>query len=156
MNLKEGKNYKLINEYGIWHDLYNPALGKDYPMRVYSKFSLLVDGEITCSPEDFWIITHDVDGTTFAQPMSGQILSEKLMTLGFVPFKTPVTKELHIPKYEFDFLRGVQSRTGLEWEFKGITYANKGFIDVLNMLGNEGWQMSVKTNELKYVLMREK
>jgi hypothetical protein len=85
VNLTEGKNYKLINEFGVTHDLFNPGMGKKYPMRVYSKFDLLVDGHITQSPEDFWIIMHDVDGTTFAQPISGYMLAVKLMTLGFVP-----------------------------------------------------------------------
>lgn len=87
MNLKEGKNYKLNNEFGRWYDLYNPGLGKAFPMRVYGKFDLLVDGKITASPKDFWLITHDVDGTTFAQPINGNILAEKLMSLSFVLLK---------------------------------------------------------------------
>lgn len=86
MYLKEAKNYQLINQMGRSHDLYNPSLGEKHPMRVYGSFDLLVDGEVTQSPEDFWIVMNDVDGTSFAQPISGRILAEKLMT-GLVPVK---------------------------------------------------------------------
>lgn len=58
-------------------------------------------------------------------------------------------------EYEYEFIRGIQSIKGLEWEFKGDIY-NRGFIDVLNILGEDGWQMTVKTSEFKYILMRKK
>lgn len=57
--------------------------------------------------------------------------------------------------YEYEFIRGIQSTNGLKWEFKGDIY-NKGFIDVLNILGDDGWQITVKTSEFKYILMRKK
>lgn len=84
MNLQEGKNFKLVNQFGIWHDVQHRAI-KDKPMRVYGKFDLLVDGETTSSPEDFWLVMHDLDGTTFAVPISGSMLAEKLMSRVFVP-----------------------------------------------------------------------
>lgn len=58
--------------------------------------------------------------------------------------------------FEYEFIRGVESRYGLEWEFKGHIYQNKGFVDVLNILGVDGWQMTVKVADFKYVLMRKK
>lgn len=57
--------------------------------------------------------------------------------------------------YEYEFIRGIQSTSGLKWEFKDDTY-NKGFIDVLNILGDDGWQITVKTSDFKYILMRKK
>lgn len=57
--------------------------------------------------------------------------------------------------FEYEFIRGVRSRYGLEWEFNGHIYQDKGFIEVLNILGNDGWQMTVKVADLKYVLMRK-
>lgn len=92
MNFEEGKNFKFINEFGIWHDIYLPTLGKEYPMRIYDKFDLLVDGEITESPEDFWAVILDLDGETFAIPISGLILAEKLMN-GWVPLKKDSMKK---------------------------------------------------------------
>lgn len=88
MNLQEGKNYKLINDFGISYDLFSPSLGKDYPIRIYGKFDLLVDEETAKSSSDFWIVMNDLDGTTFAQPMDGRMLAIKLMTLAYVPFKS--------------------------------------------------------------------
>ncbi|PLS19376.1 hypothetical protein CVD28_02880 [Bacillus sp. M6-12] len=85
MNLEEGKNYKLINKVGVSYDLYNPSLGKDYPIRVYGKYDLLVNNDTRESPSDFWIVMPDIDGTTFAQPIDGDSLAIKLMTLAFVP-----------------------------------------------------------------------
>jgi len=87
MNLTEGKNYKLINDFGIHFDLYNPALGTEFPIRIYSKFDLLVEGKLSESSSDFWIVMQDVDGETFAQPINASILAEKLMTLGLIPIK---------------------------------------------------------------------
>lgn len=87
MNLEEGKNYKLINEFGRFYDLHSPGLGKEYPIRIYGKFDLLVDGKTTRSPEDFWMVTLDLDGTTFAQPVNATILAQKLMTLAFIPLQ---------------------------------------------------------------------
>lgn len=88
MNLKIGKNFKLINEFGIWHDLFNPALGESYVVRIYGKYDLLVDDKINVSPEDYWIALKDLDGLYFVQPLNACILAEKLMTLGFVPLKS--------------------------------------------------------------------
>lgn len=85
MDLTQGKNFKLLNEFGIHHDLYNPALGKDYLIRIYSKFDLLVDDTIKESPQDYWIVMQDLDGKYFAHPIDAEILAEKLMTLGLVP-----------------------------------------------------------------------
>lgn len=85
MTLTAGKNYELVNQFGIHYDLYNPSLGKEHLFRIYGKFDLLVDGTITESPSDFWIVMHDLDGTTFAQPIDGNMLATKLMSLAFVP-----------------------------------------------------------------------
>lgn len=58
--------------------------------------------------------------------------------------------------YEYEFIRGVKSiRGNLEWEFKGDIYI-RGFVDVLNTLGDDGWQLTVKTDDFKYILMRKK
>lgn len=89
MSLQEGKNYKLVNEFGTWYDIQRRTIeGK--PMRVYGKFDLLVDGNITASPEDFWLVMHDLDDTTFAVPLSGDMLAIKLMTRAFVPIEKSV------------------------------------------------------------------
>jgi len=87
MKLQEAKNYQLINECGISYDLYSPGLRNDFPIRVYGKFDLLVDGKITESPSDFWIAMNDLDGTSFVQPIDGYMLAIKLMTLAYVPLK---------------------------------------------------------------------
>lgn len=56
--------------------------------------------------------------------------------------------------FEYESIRGVHY--GLNWEFKGTVYKGKDFIEVLNILGAEGWQMIMKINNLEYVLMRKK
>lgn len=85
MDYRNGKNFQLINHVGLWHDLYNPALGEGHIFRVYGEFDLLVDEDITQSPEDFWIVSKDLDNETYAQPISGAVLADKLMTGGYVP-----------------------------------------------------------------------
>ena len=87
LQLKEGKNFKLTNEWGIHYDLVNPNLGADFPIRIYGGYDLLVDGEITVSPEEYWIVMNDLDGQPYAQPMNAQILASKLMSGGLVPIK---------------------------------------------------------------------
>ena len=85
--MREGKNFKLVNEWGIHYDLINPNLGAEFPIRIYGGFDLLVDGTITVSPEDFWIVMLDLDGRPYAQPMNARILAEKLMSGGLIPLK---------------------------------------------------------------------
>lgn len=85
MNMDEGKNYILVNQHGISYDLINPNLKEEFLVRVFGKFDLLVDGEITMSPKDFWIAMKDLDGEMFVQPIDGSMLAIKLMSSGFVP-----------------------------------------------------------------------
>lgn len=58
--------------------------------------------------------------------------------------------------FEYEFIRGINSpRYGLEWEFKNKKYIGN-LVDILNILGKDGWQMTVKTGDFKYILMRNK
>lgn len=59
-------------------------------------------------------------------------------------------------KFEYEILKGEIVTNRLQWKFGDDTYTNAGLTDVLNLLGNNGWQMTTKFNDLKYVLMREK
>lgn len=85
--MESGKNYKVMNEMGISYELVNPHLSEPetFPIRVYGKFDLLVDGNITVSPSDFWIAMKDLDGEMFVQPIDGKMLAIKLMSTGFIP-----------------------------------------------------------------------
>lgn len=92
IDMKNGKNFKLVNQLALWHDLYNPAIGKKMPIRIYSEFDLLVDASVRQSPEDYWLVMPDLDGESFAQPISGHMLADKLMTGGFLPLNQVISK----------------------------------------------------------------
>lgn len=85
VDMEKGKNFALKNELALWQDLYNPSLGKQVPFRIYGKFDLMVDEDISESPEDYWLVMPDLDGKSFAQPISGYMLADKLMTGGYLP-----------------------------------------------------------------------
>lgn len=85
MDLGSGKNFEVVNQVGIAHDLHTPGGPDGLIFRIYDKFDLLVDGHIKESPEDFWLVIPDLDGKSFAVPMDGATLASKLMSGAFTP-----------------------------------------------------------------------
>lgn len=60
-------------------------------------------------------------------------------------------------KYEYKTITGYKGSFALHWEFDGFTYhPSRGLTDVLNILGDEGWQMTAKIGDYRYILMRVK
>lgn len=57
-------------------------------------------------------------------------------------------------KFEYDMLEIQLGRYGEDYWFKGIRYP-RDFWSVLNMLGDDGWQLSGQRNGGHYIMMRE-
>lgn len=61
---------------------------KNHPIRIYPREDLMVDNVKDNSCE-FWIVTIDLDGQPFAQPISSVTLVQQLMSVGLIPLKEP-------------------------------------------------------------------
>lgn len=72
----KGKNYKVINKYGIQYKITNKETGLcNYIINKHD-----IDVDFSTSNYDYIVLIKDIDGEYFAHPILSSILIEKLMS----------------------------------------------------------------------------
>ena len=59
-------------------------------------------------------------------------------------------------KFEYKYLKGRKDRVGIKWEFENTVYEDKTLIDILNVVGDMGWQLVSKETDTELIMMRKK
>ena len=59
-------------------------------------------------------------------------------------------------KFGYKYLRGRKDRVGIKWEFESTIYEDKRLIDILNVIGDMGWQLVSKETDTELIMMRKK
>lgn len=58
--------------------------------------------------------------------------------------------------YKYKYLYGEKdSYGGIKWEFDSKTYQDKDLIQVLNDIGNDGWQLVSKESNTRFIMMKK-